>query len=164
MAIKKPLLFKPKTNALAFGFGAGLISFAPGTWGTLVAIPLYLLIAGFSDLAYGLVVVVGFVLGIRICEHAVSSINLSSGQESHDHPAIVWDEIIGFLVTMFFIPVTFWNIVLGFLLFRVFDILKPWPIRWIDRKVSGGFGIMLDDIVAGIFANLAVHLVLAIVV
>ena len=138
--------------------------FAPGTWGTLVAIPLYFLVVGFSGLAYGLVMLIGFVLGIRICEHAVTSINSSNNQENHDHPAIVWDEIIGFLVTMFFIPVTFWNVVLGFLLFRLFDILKPWPIRWIDRKVSGGLGIMCDDIVAGVFANLVLHLSLVIMV
>ena len=77
----------------------------------------------------------------------------------HDHPGIVWDEIVGFLITMYLAPVSWIWIVTGFALFRVFDILKPWPIRWLDEKVKGGIGIMLDDILAGIFAWVVLQII-----
>ena len=76
----------------------------------------------------------------------------------HDHSGIVWDEIVGFMITMIAIPVELWTIVAGFVLFRVFDILKPWPIKWADARLQGGFGIMFDDVLAGIFALIGLHL------
>lgn len=78
----------------------------------------------------------------------------------HDHPGIVWDEFAGLFVTMIAVPVTWGTVLAGFILFRLFDILKPWPISWLDKKVSGGLGIMLDDLVAGVFALAILHLLL----
>ena len=133
-------------HLLALGFGTGLSPVMPGTMGTLAAIPLYWLIQGLSPMWYVLILVLGFIAGIWICNVATRAI----GQ--HDHGAIVWDEIIGFGITMFAAPAGFGWIVVGFVLFRFFDIIKPWPIGWFDRRVHGGFGIMLDDVIAGLFA------------
>lgn len=134
---------------LALGFGAGLIKPAPGTWGTLAAIPLYLLIVSLvsasSTIYFGLVII-SFIVGIYLCGKTASDAGV------HDHGSIVWDEIVGFLITMLLLPVTWQNIVLGFVLFRFFDILKPWPIKLLDKHVHGGFGIMIDDVLAGVFA------------
>jgi len=138
---------------LALGFGAGLSPWAPGTAGTLVAIPLYLFASRLTLAAYILVVAAAFAFGIYCCGKAARDAGV------HDHPAIVWDEIVGFFVTMAFVPLAWEWIVAGFVLFRLFDIVKPWPIGLLDRRVSGGLGIMLDDLVAGAFS--AVLLVLA---
>ncbi|WP_298718969.1 phosphatidylglycerophosphatase A [uncultured Oceanisphaera sp.] len=133
-------------HLLALGFGTGLSPVMPGTMGTLAAIPLYLLIQGLSPLWYLLILVLGFVAGIWICNAATRAIG------RHDHGAIVWDEIIGFGITMFAAPAGAVWILAGFVLFRFFDIVKPWPIRWFDRRIHGGFGIMFDDVIAGLFA------------
>ncbi|MES9830800.1 MAG: phosphatidylglycerophosphatase A [Candidatus Thiodiazotropha sp. L084R] len=133
-------------HILAFGFGTGLLPKAPGTYGTLVGIPAYLLIQPLSLIYYIGLVSLAFILGVWLCE--VTSRDLGV----HDHGGIVWDEIVGYLVTMVFAPAGWYWILVGFLLFRFFDIVKPWPIRWIDKKVGGGFGIMVDDLVAGLFA------------
>ncbi len=137
---------------LALGFGSGLAPRAPGTMGTLAAVPLYLLLAGLPPWLYLLVTGVVIVAGIWICDRAARDFGV------HDHPAIVWDEIAGFLVTMIAVPVGVFWVVLGFVLFRLFDILKPWPIRWLDRRVHGGLGIMADDVLAGVFAAVVLHL------
>ncbi len=131
---------------LALGFGSGLAPKAPGTFGTLAAIPLYWFMSGLSAPVYGLITLCLAIVGIYICGYCAKAVNV------HDHPAIVWDEIVGYLITMFMVPVSLTNIVLGFLLFRLFDIVKPWPISILDRKVKGGFGIMIDDVVAGVMA------------
>lgn len=133
-------------HLLALGFGSGLSPVMPGTMGTLAAIPLYWLIQGLPLGWYLLLLAVGFVAGIKICEAATNAIG------RHDHGAIVWDEIIGFGITMIAAPAGWGWIAAGFGLFRFFDIVKPWPIRWFDRRVHGGFGIMLDDVIAGLFA------------
>jgi phosphatidylglycerophosphatase A len=103
---------------------------------------------------YASATLVCIVAGIVICGAASKSL------DSHDHPGIVWDEIAGMMLTMLFIPFSWLSLGLGFLLFRVFDILKPWPIRLIDRKVGGGLGIMLDDILAAVFANILLRILL----
>jgi phosphatidylglycerophosphatase A len=144
-AIPPRLLLHP-LDLLALGFGSGLVPRAPGTAGTLAAIPLYLLAAPLPPLYYLLLVVLLFLAGIGICAHAAGRLGV------HDHPGIVWDEIVGYLVTMTLAPPGWVWIGLGFVLFRLFDILKPWPIRWCDRQVQGGFGIMLDDLLAGVCA------------
>ena len=134
---------------LALGFGSGLIKPAPGTWGTLAAIPLYFLVmqlVSSSSPVYLALILLSFFAGVYICGKAAEDAGV------HDHGSIVWDEIVGFLITMLVVPVTWQNIVLGFLLFRVFDIVKPWPIKLLDKHVHGGFGIMIDDVLAGIFA------------
>jgi len=140
-----PDLRKPY-QLLAFGFGSGLAPKAPGTFGTLAAVPLYLLLQPLPLSLYLLVVAIGFVAGIWICEATSRDLGV------HDHGGIVWDEIIGYWVTMSLAPAGWWWLAIGFLLFRFFDILKPWPIGWLDRRVMGGFGIMLDDLVAGLYA------------
>jgi phosphatidylglycerophosphatase A len=87
------------------------------------------------------------VIGIWICGNAADKLG------EHDFGGIVWDEIAGYLITMWLVPLTWQTIIVGFILFRIFDILKPWPICWLDRYVQGGFGIMIDDVLAGIFAG-----------
>ena len=131
---------------LAFGFGSGLSQKAPGTMGTLAAIPLWWLLAQLPLSTYLVVVLVAAVAGILICGRAADRLGV------HDHGGIVWDEFVGFWIAMAALPVTWQSLILGFVLFRLFDILKPWPISWLDRRVSGGFGIMIDDVIAGLAA------------
>ena len=131
---------------LAFGFGSGAAPKAPGTFGTLAAIPLYLLLAQLPLWAYGVVLVVTFALGVYLCGQASKDMGV------HDHGGIVWDEFVGFWITMFALPFHWAWIIAGFALFRFFDIIKPWPIKWFDQRVHGGLGIMIDDVIAGIFA------------
>ena len=133
---------------IACGFGFGAVRYAPGTFGTLVAIPFYLFLRHLPAPLYLLITLITFVIGIALCDITAKAFGL------HDHPAIVWDEIVGFWLTMWLAPAhlnVLW-VILGFALFRLFDIWKPWPIGWLDKKVHGGFGIMLDDLVAAIFA------------
>lgn len=137
---------------LAFGFGSGLAPKAPGTFGTLAAVPLFLLLAQLPFSAYLVVVMLSALLGIYLCGKTAHDLNV------HDHPGIVWDEFVGFWITMIAIPVDLTTLVLGFALFRLFDIAKPWPIRWADKQVAGGLGIMLDDILAGVMALGVMHL------
>ena len=139
-------IFRSPAFFIAFGFGSGLAPKAPGTWGTLAAIPLYVLLARYGWGVYLSVTLMAFFLGIFVCE------KVSSDLGTHDFGGIVWDEIVGFWITMFLVPVSLTWIVVGFLLFRVFDIWKPWPIGWVDKQVGGGLGIMLDDVVAGLVA------------
>ena len=138
---------------LALGFGSGLAPKAPGTFGTLAAVPLFLLMSGLTPLTYGLVVLVVCLAGIYICGKAASDVGV------HDHGAIVWDEFAGFFITMFMVPVSWQSVLVGFVLFRIFDIAKPWPISLADKKLTGGFGIMFDDVLAGLFALAIMHLI-----
>jgi phosphatidylglycerophosphatase A len=139
--LSDPVLF------LAFGFGSGLSRKAPGTWGTVAAIPVYWLFAQADMLVYSLLTISVMLTGVMICGAAAEKLG------EHDFSGIVWDEIAGYLVTMWLVPFTWQAVVLGFVLFRVFDILKPWPIKWVDQHVQGGLGIMLDDVLAGILAG-----------
>ncbi|NQY37952.1 MAG: phosphatidylglycerophosphatase A [Alteromonadaceae bacterium] len=138
---------------LALGFGSGLAPKAPGTFGTLAAIPVYLLCAPLAASYYAAIVLIMSLCGIYICDKAA----LDAGVP--DHGAIVWDEIVGFMITMFMIPLSWQSIVVGFLLFRLFDIFKPWPISYIDKNCHGGLGIMLDDVLAGLLALGCMHLI-----
>jgi phosphatidylglycerophosphatase A len=138
---------------LAFGFGSGAIPFAPGTMGTIAAIPIYLLFAWLPLGWYLFITLVMFVIGIWLCEIAAKDTGV------HDHPGIVWDEIVGYMITMIAVPHTLKYILLGFVLFRFFDILKPWPIKPIDKHLKGGLGIMLDDVLAGVFALIIMKLI-----
>ena len=131
---------------LALGFGSGCLPKAPGTFGTVAAIPLYWLAQSLSLPDYGLITLVMLFVGIYLCDRTARDLGV------HDHPAIVWDEIVGYFITMLAAPSGIGWILVGFVLFRIFDIFKPWPIRFIDRRVGGGFGIMLDDVLAGIYA------------
>lgn len=136
---------------LACGFGSGLTPKAPGTFGTLAAIPFYFLLVMLPLPLYALATLAVCVLGTWASEVTCRKLGV------HDHSSIVIDEFAGFYVTM--LPVaaalvtrTWPAVVAGFLLFRLFDVLKPWPIRVLDRRVHGGLGVMLDDLVAGLFA------------
>ncbi|GMG88042.1 phosphatidylglycerophosphatase A family protein [Biformimicrobium ophioploci] len=139
-------LLRDPVMLLAFGFGSGLVPKGPGTAGTLAAIPLWLLIAGLNPAWYLLVLVATALLGIYLCGAASRKLGV------HDHGGIVWDEMVGYWITMFMAPAGWGWALYGFVLFRIFDIAKPWPIGWLDRRVHGGAGIMLDDIVAALFA------------
>ena len=147
-------LFASPGNFLAFGFGAGLIPFAPGTFGSMAAVPFFLLLNSLGPLFYAGALVAAFLGGVILCARAAESVGV------HDHPGIVWDEIVGLWVALCFIPFSWSAVVLGFGLFRLFDIVKPWPIGLIDRRLRGGIGIMFDDVLAGIFANLVLRLLL----
>jgi phosphatidylglycerophosphatase A len=140
---------------LALGFGSGLAPKAPGTFGTLAAIPVFLLLTMLmpTPLPYAIAVTVLGIVGIYICGKAADDLGV------HDHPAIVWDEFVGFFITMFMVPVSWQSILVGFILFRIFDIFKPWPISFIDKKMTGGLGIMFDDVLAGIFALVIMQLI-----
>ena len=141
-------------HLLSLGFGSGLAPVAPGTFGTLVAVPLYLLLAQLSLPWYLLAVVIAFGVGVYLCQYTSDALGV------HDHGGIVWDEFVGFWITMIAVPLAWQWILLGFVLFRVFDIVKPWPVKVADVKMKGGFGIMLDDVLAGLYALACMHLAL----
>ena len=141
----KQVLLSPQMFC-AFGFGSGLSKIVPGTVGTLMSIPVYLLLVDFHWSVYLTVLILSTIIGIYFCEYATKEL------EVHDHPGIVWDEFVGFWLTMFLVPFSWQTLVIGFLLFRFFDMVKPWPISIADKRVHGGFGIMLDDLLAGLAA------------
>ena len=129
---------------IAQGFYSGRLPKMPGTWGTLVAIPLFIILSSLP-LTYNVIISIIITLfGCWLCGYACKKLNV------HDDPSIVWDEIAGYLWTMLAIPASWEFIVLGFLLFRLFDIWKPWPISWANREVKGGTGVMLDDLMAAV--------------
>ena len=140
-------LMRGPTGWIAFGFGSGLSPVAPGTCGTLVAIPCYLALAMLPWPAYVAAVVASFALGVWASDRVVRAL------ERDDPQAVVVDEMVGYWITMMPVLALHWPwLVLGFILFRLFDILKPWPIRGLDREVGGGLGAMLDDALAGVYA------------
>jgi phosphatidylglycerophosphatase A len=153
MTAIRPSLLKYPPIFLATGFGSGLSPVAPGTVGTLVSLLLFIFVkdTGWPLLA---ICVVGFFIGIWLCGRSSEKLGV------HDHGGIVWDEFVGMWITMLWVPLSFSTLILAFLLFRLFDILKPWPIGYLDKRVHGGFGIMIDDVIAGIFANACLHLIL----
>ena len=149
-----PRLLKHPIHFLSLGFGSGLAPRAPGTFGTLIAVPVYLLLAGLDPLVYLIISLFLLYIGIHLCQVTADRLGV------HDHPAIVWDEIVGYLLTMVAVPFDWLWIVAGFVLFRLFDIWKPWPIGYFDRRVSGGVGIMLDDLLAAVYASIILQLLL----
>ena len=146
--LSDPVLF------LAFGFGSGLAKKAPGTCGTLAAIPVYGLLVQTGMPVYSVLTIIVTVIGVWLCGQAAKQLG------EHDFGGIVWDEIAGYLITMWLAPVSWQTVSAGFILFRFFDIIKPWPIKWLDRHVQGGFGIMIDDVLAGVFAGAVLLLVI----
>jgi len=137
---------KDPGHLLAFGLGSGVLPKAPGTWGSLAAVPIYYGLVWLPRPSYLIVVLAAFVLGIWLCGRSSRALGV------HDHGGIVWDEFVGVWITLAAQPVDPMWVLLGLVLFRVLDIIKPWPIRWLDRRVHGGMGIMLDDAVAGLAA------------
>ena len=148
-------LLRDPASLLAFGFGAGLAPWVPGTAGTLAAVPFYLWAAHHLSLPLYLIVLTGaFVLGTYVCGRAAEKMGV------HDHGGIVWDEFVGFWLTMVAVPPEWPWVISGFVLFRIFDMVKPWPIRAVDRRVGGGFGIMLDDLLAGAAAAVCLQVLI----
>lgn len=143
---ENPLIF------IACGFGSGAMPYAPGTFGTLMIIPFYLLIQNVSLSTYLLILFAAIIFGIWICDLA------SKTFDTHDHPSIVFDEFVGFAVTMIAAPKGWLWILLGFILFRIFDIWKPLPIKWFDQHIKNGLGVVLDDVIAGVYAFILLQL------
>ena len=145
-------VFTHPVHFLAYGFGAGLSPKAPGTMGTVVAVPIYLLLEYCGRDVYYAALLAGLVAGVFICGYTAAAVGVD------DPKGVVWDEIIGYLITMLGLPLSWVWVLGGFLLFRLFDIWKPWPIGWVDRRIKGGVGIMLDDVIAAIFACVLLNL------
>nr|WP_206202949.1 phosphatidylglycerophosphatase A [Thioalkalivibrio sp. XN8] len=148
-------MLRDPVHFLALGFGAGLVPVAPGTAGTLVGVLLdpLLRLLGFE---LRVVIVAAIALaGVWICGESARRLGV------HDHPAIVWDEIAGYLALMLVVPAGWPWALAGFAVFRLFDIWKPWPIRQLDHAVPGGLGIMLDDLVAAAWGALLIAAALA---
>lgn len=144
-------LMRDPRGFLALGFGSGLAPKAPGTFGTLAAIPLYALCYSWPLWSYLALCLVLFAAGVYFCGYATAQLGV------HDHPAIVWDEVVGYLLTMIAAPHGWQWWLAGFALFRLFDILKPWPVRVADQQLHGGLGIMLDDALAAVYAWLCLQ-------
>ncbi|MEJ6475068.1 phosphatidylglycerophosphatase A family protein [Pseudoalteromonas piscicida] len=143
--LKKPHQF------FALGFGLGLAKKAPGTVGTFAALPFIFLTQGTPIWLQCLLAMIMTLFGIWVCGKTADDVNV------HDHPAIVWDEVAGFYITMIGAAISWQSLLVGFILFRFFDILKPGPIKWLDKRLHGGSGIMLDDVLAGIFSLICVQ-------
>ena len=138
---------------LATGFGVGYSPIAPGTLGTLVAIPVYYFLSNISSPIYEITLIGFFFLSVWISENA----EIFFGKK--DDQKIVIDEMMGFLITMLWVPKTIRFIIIGFFLFRFFDILKPFPIRRLERRLKGGFGVVLDDVMAGAYGNIILQII-----
>ena len=156
MNSNKAILANP-IHLLAFGFGAGLSPKAPGTMGTVVAVLIYLVLPSMPPIIYAGLILLSFIFGIWICGKTAEDLGV------HDHGGIVWDEFVGYWITMFMAPNGLFWVLLGFVLFRLLDIFKPWPIKWADKELAGGLGIMLDDVLAGIMAALCMRALVALI-
>ncbi|WP_448100498.1 phosphatidylglycerophosphatase A family protein [Luteibacter jiangsuensis] len=153
-ADRRRLLASP-AGWLACGLGSGLTPKAQGTFGSLAALLPWLLLRELPLPAWLAIIVVAFAIGVWACEVSGRILGVA------DHRSIVWDEFVGQWIALLpALVAPWWAVVLGFLLFRLFDVWKPWPIGWFDRRVKGGLGVMLDDVIAGLFAAAALFLVL----
>ena len=147
---KKEILCNP-IFLLAFGFGSGFAPKAPGTAGTLLAVLIHLILVNLPPWIHGTIIFAAFFIGIWICGRTAEYLGV------HDHEGIVWDEFVGYWVMMFMVPSSWLWVSFGFVLFRILDIFKPWPISVVDRQVGGGLGIMLDDLLAGVMGAVCIH-------
>jgi phosphatidylglycerophosphatase A len=145
-------VFAHPAHLIAFGFGSGLVPKAPGTAGTLLGLPLFwLIVAVAPDLPNQIILLIAtFVLGIWACGRTGRALGVA------DHGGMVWDEIAAFALVLLFTPPGWIWIAIAFALFRLFDILKPWPIRLADTHIKGGFGVMFDDFLAALYAIAAI--------
>lgn len=149
--LARRLLLHP-AGWLATGFGSGLAPLAPGTVGSLAALLPWLLLRELPVPAYLLVLALAFVVGIWACNWAMRRLDLE------DPGLVVWDEFVGIWIALLAAPRHWGFVAAGFFLFRVFDIAKPWPVNWADRRIKGGLGTMLDDLIAGVYALAGVQL------
>jgi len=143
---------------MAFGLGSGALPKAPGTAGTMAAALIWYLLPAMSVPAYLLFVVVSCVAGVWICGRTARDIGV------HDHGGIVWDEFAGLWIALILLPPGWPWLLAAIVVFRFFDIIKPWPIGWLDRHVDGGLGIMVDDVVAGVMALACLQLAALLIV
>lgn len=147
-------LFRHPAHLLSFGFGSGLARKAPGTFGTLVAFPIYWYLAPrLSDAMFILVLIWAFAIGVWVCDITGKALGDS------DYGGIVWDEIVAMLLVLFFTPSGWEWWLLAFALFRFFDIVKPPPIRYFDSNWHGGLGVMFDDLLAAGYALLCLAII-----
>ncbi|MDO5058856.1 MAG: phosphatidylglycerophosphatase A [Neisseria sp.] len=146
--LQRPVCF------LGFGFGSGLAPKAPGTFGTLPALPITALLSacGMSSWGIALLCLPLFAAGVYICGATERELGIQ------DYGGIVWDEIVAMMLVLAFVPPTFGWWLAAFIVFRLFDALKPWPIKWFDARLHGGFGIMWDDIIAALFSLLVLQI------
>jgi phosphatidylglycerophosphatase A len=153
-ADRRRLLASP-AGWLACGFGSGLTAKAQGTFGSAAAILPWLLLRDLSPFAWLVILAASFAVGVWACEIAGRILGVA------DHRSLVWDEFVGQWIALLpALLAPWWAVVAGFALFRLFDVVKPWPIAWFDRRVKGGLGVMLDDVIAGIVAAAVLWLVL----
>ena len=151
---KKYVQLTNPIHLLAVGLGSGMSPIMPGTMGSAMAIPLWLLFNGLQPYLYWILIVVAFIFGCFLCQKT------SDDTHTHDSGHIVWDEFVGMWITLFFIPqISVLWVAIAFVAFRVFDMAKPWPIGWFDKRVPGGFGIMVDDVIAAIFSSVTVYVI-----
>ena len=146
-------VFSHPLHWIAFGFGAGLSPKAPGTMGTLVALPFIMAMSFLSLPLYIVITLCTIIIGTYAADWSSRDLKMD------DPSGIVIDEIAGMMVVMLFVPINVWTLLEGFILFRLFDIVKPWPINWLDRQIKGGIGIMVDDLLAAMYAGVVLKLV-----
>ena len=147
-------LFQHPAHFFALGFGSGLAKKAPGTFGTLVGLPLFWLISSYALNTQLIIITSLFMIGIYFCDKTGKALGVA------DHGAIVWDEIVAMMLVLAFTPAGFIFWFIAFLLFRLFDIWKPYPICYFDAKLKNGFGVMFDDLLAAIYAILVLKFIL----
>ncbi len=146
------LLISHPAHFFGLGFGSGLAPKAPGTFGTIVGLPLFWLISGYGLNVQLIIVAALFITGIYFCDATGKALGVA------DHAAIVWDEIVAMMLVLAFAPHTWLGWLVAFCLFRLFDIWKPFPIRYFDEKLKNGFGVMFDDLLAAIYTIICVLL------
>jgi len=150
--LPKEVFLTHPANFFALGAGSGLAPVAPGTFGTLAAVPIAWFLPQ-STLIYAMILLASFAIGVWFCDHCTADLGM------HDHGGIVWDEWVGYFIALFALPRTWVVLLAAFILFRIFDVFKPWPIGPVDKRVPGGLGIMIDDVIAGLMTCAVLHLV-----
>lgn len=148
-------VWKNPLHVISFGFGSGLLPKMPGTWGTLVAMPSVWLLR-LVPLNPLVMLILFTVIACCLCHYTAKSLGIG------DHPGIVVDEFVGYYWAVFMLPMVFWVWLLAFAVFRVFDIWKPWPIRWFEKCLPGGVGIVADDCIAGLYTVIILNFLLAV--
>ena len=147
-------LISHPAHFFALGFGSGLVPKAPGTFGTLLGLPLFWLISGYALNVQLIIIATLFIIGIYFCDKTGKALSVA------DDGAIVWDEIVAMMLVLAFTPFTWLGWLVAFCLFRLFDIWKPYPICYFDAKLKNGFGVMFDDLLAAIYAILVLKFII----
>ncbi len=151
------LAFSNPWHYLSCGLGSGLLPRMPGTWGSLIAIPFFYVFNKLPLWQYGILLIITFAVGVALCGYSEKAFR------KKDHSSIVWDEMVGMWITLCHAPFRLDVLIVGFILFRIFDIFKPWPINWLQKHLPGGWGVMADDAAAGIAAWVLLQLWIVII-